>query len=335
MNRLLVVAPSWLGDAVMALPAIADVRRAVAGARLEVAARPGVASLFRMIEGVDRVIGREAGAFTAGIAPSAEADPDPGFDAALLLPNSFRSALDVARSRVRERWGYSADARAWLLTRAVPRPPADTHQVDSYQYLVRALGFANGDSTPAITVPPDTRAAAAQLLEEAGWTGAPLVAVAPGAAFGGAKRWPPASFADLIRRLTARGIAAVLVGSAADAGPARAVEAALGPDRQSVLTVVGRTDVPALAGVLSHARALVANDSGAMHLGAAIGLPVAAVFGPTDERLTTPRSRAASVVLTNPVWCRPCMLRECPLDHQCMRGIPAETVAAAVDRLMS
>ena len=100
------------------------------------------------------------------------------------------------------------------------------------------------------------------------------------------------------------------------------------------LNLVGRTDLPTLGGVLAQCRSLVTNDSGAMHLGAAIGVPVTAVFGPTDERLTAPRAVAVHTVLTHPVWCRPCMLRECPLDHACMRGVAVDAVADATRRML-
>jgi lipopolysaccharide heptosyltransferase II len=125
----------------------------------------------------------------------------------------------------------------------------------------------------------------------------------------------------------------VLVGSAADEPTARDIQRALGSERSSLLNLVG-TSVPTLAGVLLCVRALVTNDSGAMHLGAAVGVPVAAVFGPTDERLTAPRGVAAHAVLTHTVWCRPCMLRECPLDHQCMRGVSVDAVAGATRRML-
>jgi heptosyltransferase-2 len=204
--------------------------------------------------------------------------------------------------------------------------------VDCYQQLVRALGFANGAPEPRLEVSAELCAAGARLLVETGWDGTPLVAVAPGAAFGGAKRWPPEYFADLVRGFAADGVRSVVVGSAADAPIARLIETALGPDR-SLLNLVGRTSVPTLAGLLTWARALVTNDSGAMHLGAAVGVPITAVFGPTDERLTAPRSSVARAVLMHPLWCRPCMLRECPLDHQCMRGLPVDEVDAATRRM--
>jgi heptosyltransferase-2 len=331
MTRLLIVAPNWLGDAVMALPAVADVRRASPDARIAVVGPPAVASLFRMVGDVDDVL--EKGTLFRGVPP--KKGDGPFFDTALLLPNSFRSAFDVARARIPERWGFRADGRRLLLTHAVPRPPGGTHQVDCYQYLVQALGFPNGVREPRLTVTPELRAAGARALVEGGWDGtAPLVALAPGAAFGGAKRWPPEYFADLVRGLAKDGVRSVLVGSTADEPTVRDIQHALGHDRTSMLNFVGRTDVPTLAGLLTCARALVTNDSGAMHLGAAIGVPVTAVFGPTDERLTAPRAVAAHTVLTHSVWCRPCMLRECPLDHACMRGVAVDAVALATRRMM-
>ena len=94
------------------------------------------------------------------------------------------------------------------------------------------------------------------------------------------------------------------------------------------------TDLPTLAGVLSACRALVSNDSGAMHLGAALGVRVTAVFGPTNERADAARQATRHIVLTNPVWCRPCMLRECPLDHRCMRGVGVDRVVGAVRQML-
>ena len=326
MNRVLIIAPNWLGDAVMALPAIADVRRGSPQATIVVAARKSVAPLFGMVRDIDEVIALDS------ITPSIGGDAD----AAILLPNSFHAAIVAARAGIPERWGYRTDWRGMLLTRAIGRAPAGLHQIDYYRHLVRALGFSNGSDAPQLEVSAEIRAAAAHTLTQAGWDGqTPLVAMAPGAAYGGAKRWPTESFAALARALAGDGLHPVLVGSAADTPGGRAVESALG-DPTVVSNLIGKTDVPTLAGILASARALVANDSGALHLGAAIGTPVTAMFGPTDDRVTAPRSghasRSAAVVLTHPVWCRPCGLRECPLDHACMRGIGVEAVVAATMR---
>ena len=319
MERLVIVAPNWLGDAVMALPAIADVRRGRPEASVTVAARASVAPLFSLVPDVHDVVALPA----RGVAPIS------GNDVALLLPNSFHSAMIAARAGIRERWGYRGDWRGMLLTRAIDRPPAGVHQIDYYQRLVGSLGFANGPSVPSLTLSADARDTGRRSLIAAGWDGrAPLAAIAPGAAYGSAKRWPAESFADLTVGLAQDGVTTVVVGVAADRLVATDVIRAAG-GRAQPIDLVGRTDLPTLAGVLVHCRAVVANDSGALHLAAALGVNVAAVFGPTDERVTSPRaaSRETRVaILSNSTWCRPCGLRECPLDHACMRGVRAENV---------
>ncbi len=335
MNRLVILAPNWLGDAVMALPAIADVRRAAPAASITVAARASIAPLFAMAPDVDETL-------TLGD-DEAETLAARRFDTALLLPNSTRAAIVARRAGIAERWGYRTGWRGSLLTRAIPAPRGG-HQIEYYQHLVRALGFPSGPTEPRVRVSREAQEAGLNLLMEAGWNGRqPLVALAPGAAYGGAKRWPPEYFAELADGLAADGVQCVMVGTVADAGTAHDVERSAkardrGPERAALLNLVGRTDLSTLAGVLSHCRALVTNDSGAMHLAAAVGISVTAMFGPTNERSTSPhiadlRSAAPAspqtTILTHAVWCRPCMLRECPLDHRCMRGIEVATVLEA------
>jgi lipopolysaccharide heptosyltransferase II len=320
MNRLVILAPTWLGDAVLALPAVADVRRALPAADLVIAAdRPAVGSLFGLVRGIDGVV-------------ALDRLRDGRFDAALLLPHSFRAALAAFRAGIPERWGYRSDWRGPLLTRAIRRPPRG-HQAASYQHLVGALGFANGPGEPHLDLAGSIRAAGASRLERDGWNGRDtLVALAPGAAYGGAKRWPAASFARLARALGGESVRVVLVGGPAEAEVGREIVRAL--DRGApVINTIGN-DVVELAGVLANCRAIVSNDSGAMHLAAALGIRVTALFGPTDETKTRPLGDRHTV-LTNPVWCRPCMLRECPIDHRCLRGIGVDTVVEAVGRALS
>jgi heptosyltransferase-2 len=339
MNSLVILAPNWLGDAVMALPAIADVRREAPAAAITVAARPAIAPLFALVPGVnDTITLRRAGAIGGASAWRALGSELAGrrFDTALLLPNSLHAALVAARAGIPERWGYRASWRGGLLTRAIRRTTG-LHQVEYYQQLVHALGFPNGPIEPRVTVPVAAREAARRLLAGSDWDGrTPLVAIAPGAAYGGAKRWPPQYFAELAGALAADGVQCVLVGTAADAATAAEVAPPNGhaPLKDcATVNVVGRTDLATLAGVLSLCRGLVTNDSGAMHLAAAAGIPVTAVFGPTDETATRPIGDAHTV-LTHPVWCRPCMLRECPIDHRCMHGIGVAPVLAAARRAL-
>ena len=337
MKRLVILSPNWLGDAVMALPAIADVRRAAPDASIAVAARAAIAPLFRLVPEVDDTILLSKPAAIHDLARwralGAEL-ADGGFDTALLLPNSIHAALIASGAGIPERWGYRTGWRGRLLTRAIARP-SGLHQVASYQRLVAALGFANGPAAPRVRVPQEARRAAVRVLTEDGWDGhAPLVGLAPGAAYGGAKRWPPAYFGDLATALAADGVSCVMVGSAADAATAAEVARAFqtrGPAR--LHNLVGRTDLSALAGVFSFCRTLVTNDSGAMHLAAACGVGVTAVFGPTNDTATRPLGEAHAV-LSHPVWCRPCMLRECPLDHRCMRGVGVGAVLASARRTL-
>lgn len=339
-DRLLVLAPNWLGDAVMALPALAAARCHIgSGGRLTVAARPPVAPLFSMVPGVDAVVALEAGAGLSGVRRwrrDAVRIAAGGYAAALLLPNSFVSAWIAAQARVPERWGYAADWRAPLLTRAVPRPRAPLHQADYYLALAEALGMPRVERVARV-VPPETAGgeAAAQLAEAGLPAGTPYAVLAPGAAYGRAKQWPPERFAELSALLWARhGLRAVLVGTRGDAGACAAVVRAAAHLGGGIpVDLAGRTSLPVLAAVLAGARVVVSNDSGAMHLAAATGAAVVGVFGPTDEMTTHPIVATAGQplprVVTHPVWCRPCMLRECPIDHRCMRGLTAAAVAAA------
>jgi lipopolysaccharide heptosyltransferase II len=342
VSRVLVVSPNWLGDAVMALPAIADVRRHFRDARLIVAARRSIADLFRMSPDVDGVVVLE---WTGQVLKRDALHRDvvalgaEKADAAVLLPNSFASAWLVNRAHVPQRWGYAADFRRPLLTRAVTQPRRSVHQAAYYQHLVGELGIPAGPLEPSIATPPDAIVGARMLLHSRAWDESrPLVAVAPGAAYGTAKRWLPEHFAALLTSLVKVGAQCVLVGSAGDAETTEWIKRRV-PDgqRRHVLDLTGVTTLSLLAGVMAIARAFVSNDSGAMHLASAVGVPVAAIFGPTRELETRPlpRSGARADVLIHPVWCRPCMLRECPIDHRCMKGLSPERVFTSVRELMA
>ena len=326
-GAVLVVAPNWLGDAVMALPAIAGVRHHFAAGPLIVAARASVSSLFTLVPGVDAVVNADAAAI-------AEANPS----TAILFPNSFASAWLVTRARVRERWGYATDMRSGLLTRAVGRVTKPMHQGEYYQHLVRELGIATGPLEPALSIPAHAVSDARALLVQHGWDEQrALIVLAPGAAYGKAKQWIPSNVVRLVTDLVReRGTTCVLVGSRGDIATTREIRAAAPPDCQPwVLDLAATTTLPVLAGVISLAGACVSNDSGAMHLAAAAGVAVVGIFGSTNEQATSPLPHAgvAAEVVTNPVWCRPCMLRECPIDHRCMTGIDPARVLAAIDRV--
>jgi heptosyltransferase-2 len=342
-STILVVAPNWLGDAVMALPAIADIRRKFPGGRLVIAARRAVADLFRLVPAVDDVVTLEwSGRWwhRHPLAADAARLHETGAETAILLPNSFATAWLIRRAAIPGRWGYASDMRAPLLSRSVARPRRSLHQGAYYQHLTRALGFESGPLEPEVHVSAAVSVAARQQLVRHGWDEArPLIVFAPGAAYGTAKRWLLPYVARVATDVVLqRHGACVMVGGRGDAAAAEEVLSRVDPAaRPRVIDLTGQTSIEALAGVLAQAAACVANDSGAMHLAAAVGTPIVALFGPTRERETAPLTRAhgRADVLTHPVWCRPCMLRECPIDHRCMKGIAPDRVYTALTSLLS
>ena len=344
-SRLVILAPNWLGDAVMALPLIADIRRAWPDTTISIAARRSVAPLFNRVSGVANVITLVGSGGWRGLSvvrESAAILAAGGFDAALLLPNSFQAAWIASRAGIPERWGFARDLRARLLTRALPRPSARAHQAAYYQALAAGFGLTIGDLFAQVDVSGEDTLRARDLLDQAGIPAQPFVVFAPGAAYGRAKQWRPEQFAELAALLVAGDRAVVLVGTAADAqvcdeitaSAARLSSRNTSSRASHVVSLAGRTDLTCLTGVLALADRVVANDSGVMHLAAAVGARVIAIFGATDERRTAPlRANAESpepVILTTAVWCRPCLLRECPIDHRCMTGIGARRVFEAL-----
>jgi heptosyltransferase-2 len=317
---IVIMAPNWLGDAIMAMPALRDVRRHFSGQPLSVAARPSVAPVYHAVPGVDRVIVLERGKESSQIQG----------DVAILLPNSFRSAWILKKAGVKERWGYRSDFRRLLLTRSVSKPRRRVSFPEYYAHLVRGLGVETGPLTVRLEPPAAARAAALALLQQHGWQpDQPLVGIAPGAAFGHAKQWPPARFAELASLLVESGVACVIVGRSDDRHAARDIKG---------IDLIGRTDLTLLMGVLSHCRGVVANDSGALHLAAGLGVPVVGIWGPTDERYSTPvtpyEDARTVAVISESVFCRPCFLADCPLDHRCMKRIPTGRVHDAVRRFL-
>jgi heptosyltransferase-2 len=350
-DPVVVFAPNWLGDAIMALPAIADIQRHFSPAPVVVAARSSVASLFELVPDVHRIATLQwrARAFTGrqfheDVFRIREAC-QPGVrgagavhGVAVLLTNSFATAWLAKRVPVVERWGYATDWRGRLLTRRVRVPVSSMHQASYYQHLTAELGMARGPLEARVDVADALQQQARDRLRAAGWDGSqPLVTMAPGAAYGTAKRWPPAHFARVIAQLAQeRQAQVVLVGSAADAETIRTITSDEAVRRARPIDLAGRTSLRELAAVLAASAACLSNDSGAMHLAGAIGTPLIAVFGPTRDAETAPLTRTGGrrEVLINEVWCRPCMLRECPIDHRCMRGLPPDGVLAALARAL-
>ncbi len=314
-------APNWLGDTVMAQPALAGLRAAAPDATITVVGRwaavlrgQGVADAF--LDYPDRARrGRFAHAL-AGARP----------DLALILPNSFEAARSARRWRARRRVGFDTDARGALLTDRVPLPEPRRHQVDEYRLLVEALGMPAPAVEPRLRAPcePALAAEAEALLAGAGE--GPRIGLHLGAAGGPAKRWAVAGWAELAGLLVQSGLVPVLLGGPGDGAAADAVLRLAG---RAPASLVGRDRPALLPHLLARLRCLVSADTGVAHLGAALGITTVTLFGPTDPRLSAPRSSRAQVVAPG-APCAPCFLAECPIEHPCMRAISAQVVAARV-----
>ncbi len=335
---LLVRATNWLGDAVMTTPALAAVREGFPDARIVLLARPLVAELFRHHPDVDEVMvyerpGRHEGAL--GRLRLAGEVRRRRFDGALLLQNAFDAALIAFLGRIPERAGYPTDGRRFLLTLPVPLTPAilERHEVEYYLCLLDGLGIPRPVPVSLkLGVTNQERETMVTRLASLGIErGAPIVAINPGATYGSAKRWYPDRFAAVADALSAEwGARVVVVGSAAEAPLAGEIEAAT---RNAPVNLAGKTTVRELMALLSLSSFLVTNDSGPMHIGAALGVPLVAIFGPTDWRRTSPWSERAKVVRVE-IDCSPCRLRVCDRGHECMLGVTPGMVVDAAKALL-
>ena len=326
--RLLLRAPNWLGDAVLAIPAMSALRAAHRDSHLTVAAPKSVAAIFGELTPVspDEIL-----ELPAGNRGTMEALTSGRFDACVLFPNSFRSAWQARRARIPQRWGFGSATRGWMLTRSIARPNGwrRLQHAEYYRTLVRALDApCDSHVAPSIAPTDASRERARVLLHERKWpVNERFVALLPGAAYGEAKQWPAPRMAELAAELIRQhDVSCVLLGAAHDRTAARAIESwlrAQAPrEAARVLDLVGQTSLSSLVGLLAQAALCISNDSGGMHVAAALGRPVVAMFGPTDERVTGPLGDRE--ILTEAVFCRPCMLRDCPIDHRCMKRITVE-----------
>ena len=336
--KILVRATNWVGDAIMALPALRAVRQRFAEAKIAIVARPYVADVYRNQENCDQLIPYDPGATHSGISGRERLASElraQQFDVALLLQNAFDAAWLAWRAKIPERIGYARDGRSLLLTKAVPVPrPGEIplHEQFYYLELLRRAGWLESFSESScitLNVPESQRVRAAEFLADAGsHKSVPRIAIGAGASYGSAKCWPPARFAELADRLQSQYAAdVILFGTAAEAAVSNAISTAM---RRPPIDLTGKTTIADLPALLSQCHLFIGNDSGAMHVAAAVGLPVVAMFGPTDPHGTAPVTPRCTIVQEKP-YCSPCFLRRCPTDHRCMTAItPGRVEAAAI-----
>jgi heptosyltransferase II len=340
--KILIRATNWVGDAIMALPTLRAVRRRFPDAEIAIVARPYVADIYRDQAICNQLIAYDRKGLHAGISGREQLASEiraQKFDVALLLQNAFDAAWLVWRANIPERIGYARDGRSFLLTKAVPLPrqgEIPAHEKFYYLELLRRAGWLDSvqnETFIELRVPEEKRRSAEEFLCESGVQRDALrIAIGAGASYGSAKCWLPPRFAEVANRLQSESDAVViLLGTSAEAGVAAAISADM---RQPPVDLTGKTAIADLPALLSQCHIFIGNDSGAMHVAAAVGLPVVAVFGPTDPEGTAPVTPRCNIVQRKP-YCSPCFLRRCPIDHRCMTAITADMVEAAARSWLS
>jgi heptosyltransferase-2 len=321
--KILVRGTNWLGDAVMSVPALRALRHRYPEARLTVLARGWVGDLYRREPSVDEVL----------VEPQKwRVLRRKRFDAAILLPNSFRAALEARLAGIPRRIGYDRDRRGFLLTdRIQPPKPGETppHERFYYLELLRRAGILDA-LPPAEPIllhgAEEARSAGLDVFRQMGMKG-PVVGVSPGAQNSRAKQWLPERFVDSSVRVAAElGGGVAIFGSAAERGLCQAMAEAVRRAGVQVLSLAGETTLAQFIELAAACRVFLTNDAGAMHVASALGVATVAIFGPTDFAATAPAGPVSRIVRAG-VHCSPCMLRDCPIDHRCMTAVTAERVA--------
>lgn len=331
--KILIRATNWVGDAIMALPALRAVRSRFPDAEITILARSYVAFIYKDQHVCDNMMFVDNKRDMAGEIRAEK------FDVAVLLQNAFEAAWFAWRAGIPERIGYARDGRSLLLTKALPVPkPGEIPAHEQYYYLelLRRAGLLDSlpnESFIKLDVPEGNRQRAAEFLLINGVKPDSLrIAIGAGASYGSAKCWPPDRFAELANRLQAQsGTDIILFGTHVEAPVSSAIAAGM---HRTPIDLTGKTAINDLPALLSQCHLFIGNDSGAMHVAAAVGLPVVAVFGPTDPYGTAPVTPRCSIVQERP-YCSPCFLRRCPTDHRCMTRVTPDAVEAAARQWIS
>ena len=335
--NILVRVPNWLGDTVMATPAVAEVRRIFPRAQLTVLAKEAFAPFWKNCPGVDQVLalGAEHRGVFGFIKKTAEIKKQ-WFDTALILPVSFSSAFLAFAAGIPIRIGWSGEGRDLFLTHVIERPDErKKHLVLEYIELIRrAFGKTAAKGTVRLSAPrlsgalKETRRLFKRIPKQKSW-----IALAPGATYGPSKRWPLAQWAQLVKCLLAeKKISLLILGGKEEAGYLEPlVQSIPQAQKHRVLSLVGQTTPLQLAAVLKQCRLLITNDTGPMHVAAAVGTPTVALFGSSSPVWTGPFGTNHTVIYKR-VECSPCFQKTCPIGYICLTGISVEEVYKAVQK---
>jgi heptosyltransferase II len=314
--RILVRSSNWLGDAAMSVPAVRAIKAGRPDARVTVVAPEKIAPIWKLVPEVDAIIPLPDSQLLSIVRLLRRA---PSFDAAILFPNSLRAALESWLTRIPRRVGYRGHWRRLLLNQIVlePRKPGPPEH-----HSLRFLRIARECGADASNVQHST-----SNIQMAVNRDLMKIGLCPGAEYGPAKRWLPERFAEAAEKITTQSsVQWILFGTTRDVTLGEQIAAALG---DHCVNRIGQTTLDQLIHELRECRLLLTNDTGTMHLAALLGVPVVAIFGSTEPRLTGPLGNG-HIILRHHVECSPCFLRECPIDFRCMKVVSVQEVADAV-----
>lgn len=327
--------PNWIGDAVMATPILADLRLKFPSARLTALAQANIAPLFDCDPHLTEVISynKPSGWIHRAehrdvIKPLQRGE----YDLGILLTNSFSSAWWFYRGKVKERVGFKTHYRSWFLTEAVPLPPSleNEHLVYTYKRLLVPLGIPISDGKPKLYLNHEDKEYARTFfaLQQIP-IGTTVIGINPGAAYGTAKCWPPERFKELALKFSSNPSVCLLFFG--DKSTAPMIEDICRDLPSNVINVAGKTTLRQLMALIASCSVFLTNDSGPMHIASALGVPLLALFGSTNEVKTGPYN--GGVVLHKHVECSPCYKRVCPIDFRCMKQISVEEVYQELKKL--
>ncbi len=337
-KKILIRVPNWVGDNIFTLPAVHLLRETFPEAHMAVLVRRGLGPLWEIVPEIDEVITYDLNGGWRDLKRKWDLVRMLRrfrFDLAVVFPRSFESALWMRLAGIPERWGYAEEGRSLLLTRAVssPRRYRDTPRIDYYYHLI---DNAESDE-PA---PPALLKLSPELIDQAGKLLRSMVkddgeelfiGFHPRSSYGPAKCWPGRKFSRLAELLVKKhGVTILLFGSENERDILQEIVENAGG---GVLNLAGRTDLKESAALISLCRVFVANDSGPLHLAAALEVPVIGLYGSTDPRATGPRGKKVTVIY-KAVDCSPCLLRKCPTDFKCMERITPEEVMDKINFLL-
>ncbi len=333
--KIIVRAPNWLGDVVLSFPALESLKRNLPQAQMWIAAREEVQDLYSSFDFVKGIVPLPGLNNLRNLRETSKKIKEYDFDIGLLLTNSFSSALLFFLAQIPQRWGYSRDNRGLLLTKGVPFKDLDGpthHQVHYYLNLISGLGFQTSAPELALPLSPQEKNWVENELSASGYDQKkPLIILNPGAYYGPAKRWPAHRFAELASMLQEKHNAQILViGSAEEV---ELVESIASSMTERPINMAGKTTLLQLAKLISLGDLFITNDSGPMHIANALRVPLVAIFGPTDPRVTGPFHQP-SAVIKKEVPCWPCSYRTCPFDHRCMTEIKPEEIFALSQKFL-